>query len=148
MNKIEKYDMIVKNSTIGYVGFIDLLRTDTPTVDKLYYRIHFLNEPSIHTTLIEVFIEKYKWKIVNLTPKEQTNALYPNALIKNTLNNKVSLIIKTIDLSFDKNNDPVMLSHSRFWYKIQTPGQKQELLSQTFIERAEKEKYFEIFKRK
>ena len=100
--------------------------------------------------IIKEYIDKCLWKIETPTTLKQEKAKYEiGDLVYNKISEKVSLINNVLD-GEDKDTvlDIQTKQHSRFWYKIQAPGQVQEPLSETIIDYGIENKWFEIHKKK
>lgn len=125
-----------------------------PSYSPRQFTIKFLNKASkpYDEETVMKFISEKKWACVEPTPPPNLEkARYEiGDLIFNTKNRKVSLIIGIVDskAGHEARLDAQTQKHSQFWYKVQSPGQQWEPLSETFIEHGIEKEFIQIHKRK
>jgi len=121
-----------------------------PAYTPKNYTIKFLNrspkdypEDKVHEA-----VSNGEWKVCR--PRAIPNLDKPRYgigdLVFNRKNQKVSLIISLAD--FGGHEDFSTKTHSQFWYKVQSPGQRWEPMSETFIENAKEEGFVEVHRKR
>lgn len=165
-----RFDIVAGNSlhiehfkfpkaTIGYIMDVredvkkskNVNRNDgLPAYTPKAFTIKFFNEKII--TISEetmnnivsnksLIIHSFKKSIESDNPKYNVGDL-----IFNKKNNKIYIIISYID--FNGYQDESTKLHSKYWYKIQSPGNKWEPISETIIENAIQLGFFQVHKKK
>ena len=151
---------IFEKETGQYIGYVintepgpqKSLTIGSIPYSSTIYHIKFINNVTkiYSDSIIKEYIDKCLWKIETPTTLKQEKAKYEiGDLVYNKISEKVSLINNVLD-GEDKDTvlDIQTKQHSRFWYKIQAPGQVQEPLSETIIDYGIENKWFEIHKKK
>jgi hypothetical protein len=163
----ERFDIIYahgindkdKEDYIGYVMNVGenkkvQTRADLPSYAPRWFTIKFLNKQAeiFEEKIVFNYISTGKWKSVvpNIPPILDKPRYEAGDLIFNTKTKKVSLINNVVDANENQENklDMQTQTHSRYWYKIQSPGQQQEPLSETFIEHGIENNFIQIHKKK
>jgi len=125
-----------------------------PAFTPRSFTIKFLNKEAklYEEEQIIKFISDKKWASVEPTPLPNLDKprYETGDLIFNKKNQKVSLIIGVVDSKsgHEQKLDAQTQQHSQFWYKVQSPGQRWEPLSETFIEHGIEKEFVAVHKRK
>lgn len=157
-----RFDLAISKEKVGYIALIKeinnknnkVIKNDgTPySIPKEYY-IHWLNakhETYSETQIYDLVNKSDKLKQVtfeeNSLVDQSSDFLYGiGDLLVNKKSNKLFLIIETVS---DSSIDFETSLHSKFWYKIQCPGQQWEPISQTMIINLKEKGIFDIHKKK
>ncbi len=164
-------DKTIKEDCIGYVFDVreDARKSKNvsnnmglPSFTPQVFSVKFLNHELKTYSSEEVLknISEHKWKVAVPNQKPPSDkALYEvGDLVYNKKNKKVSLVIEQLntkqgheDNISDKKNPQYDLQtkeHSQFWYKVQSPGQQWEAMSETLIEHGIENNFIEVHKKK
>lgn len=151
----------IKDDCIGYVLDIreDERKTKKvinnngmPAYTPKQYFIKFLNYESMTFGEEVVFdkINKGEWKISTPFPShfQPGHPKYNiGDLIHNKKNNKVSIIIGIVETGHEEKIDAETRKHSQYWYKVQSPGQRWEPMSETFIDFGVIDEFLQVHER-
>lgn len=125
-----------------------------PSYTPRQFTIKFLNKAAkiYEEEAIMKFISEKKWVSVEPTPTPNLDKprYQIGDLIFNKKNQKVSLIIGITDTKtgHEQRLDAQTQAHSQFWYKVQSPGQQWEPLSETLIENGIEKEFIAVHKKK
>ena len=148
-----------EEEVFGYVTGTCEIGNDEKTGHRVtMWTIKFLNRKLHHFygSNMETLLKNGKLQVIDANAfRNDKEPLYQKGdLIYNKKTNKCSIIMKVCDSNNDNNNDNnddyvrKGKEHSKHWYMIASPGQKNELLSETFIIYATKHNILEVHKKR